>query len=187
MGLENFPTNETAQRMMSMLSPIYDDAYVAKWIFQVMGFYFGDATGIVHSIAEEAFPNTATEMLSAWEEAYGLASNPGMTTEERRGAIVSKRNNKSAINPARIEATIKELFGREAKLTENTDVCTYRIDIFSAKGGTFDLGKLMQKISELKQSNKHVDIRIMCSGSVKEVDTGNTFMFEPGRCGLETL
>ena len=35
--IEHFPTNPTALRMMSRISPIYDRSYVGKWIFEVMG------------------------------------------------------------------------------------------------------------------------------------------------------
>ena len=34
--LENFPTRELARDMMGMISPIYDNSYVGKWIFEVM-------------------------------------------------------------------------------------------------------------------------------------------------------
>ena len=36
--LENFPTRELARDMMGMISPIYDNSYVGKWIFEVGGF-----------------------------------------------------------------------------------------------------------------------------------------------------
>lgn len=34
--LENFPTRELARDMMGRISPIYDNSYVGKWIFEVM-------------------------------------------------------------------------------------------------------------------------------------------------------
>ena len=41
--LEHFPTSQSAQRMMSRISPIYGKSYVGKWLFQVMGLEWDDA------------------------------------------------------------------------------------------------------------------------------------------------
>jgi hypothetical protein len=35
--LEKFPTSPAAKRMMKTISPVYDKAYVGKWLLQVMG------------------------------------------------------------------------------------------------------------------------------------------------------
>ena len=38
MDLENFPTSESARRMMDRITKgFYEKSYVGKWIFQVMG------------------------------------------------------------------------------------------------------------------------------------------------------
>ena len=49
--LENFPTSESAQRMLASVTPgFYDKSYVGKWLYQVMGLEFDEAKKL---IAEE--------------------------------------------------------------------------------------------------------------------------------------
>ena len=44
-NIENFPTSETAKRMMTYITGngFYDKSYVGKWIFQVMGLEWDEA------------------------------------------------------------------------------------------------------------------------------------------------
>ena len=42
--LEQFPTSESAKRMLSYVTPgFYDNSYVGKWLYQVMGLEYDDA------------------------------------------------------------------------------------------------------------------------------------------------
>ena len=184
MVLDDFPTNDTADRMLSMISPIYDDSYVGKWIFEVLGKVFGDATQIIHDIELEAFPNTSTEMLPYWEEMYGINPKPGSNTEERRREIVYKRNIRKAMNPERIKSLLSETCGVESEIYENTGPYTYDVYIYTgtlstplldskwnaildADGNpiwmfeepqTISYDDIQRVINESKQANKHVNI-----------------------------
>ena len=43
--LEQFPTSESAKRMLSYVTPgFYDNSYVGKWLYQVMGLEYDDAS-----------------------------------------------------------------------------------------------------------------------------------------------
>ena len=55
--LDNFPTSPAAKRMMKTVSPIYDKAYVGKWIFQVMGLEMDSNVG--YSLLGAEVPHTA--------------------------------------------------------------------------------------------------------------------------------
>lgn len=35
--IDKFPESEAAKRMLSRISPIYDNSYVGKWLYEVMG------------------------------------------------------------------------------------------------------------------------------------------------------
>ena len=52
MNLEQFPTSETAKKMLSYITGngFYDNSYVGKWIFQVMGEEMGDARAIIDEL-----------------------------------------------------------------------------------------------------------------------------------------
>ena len=66
--LENFPTRELARDMMGMISPIYDNSYVGKWIFEVMSVPLSLAQKTINELREQAFPETATWSLPYWEQ-----------------------------------------------------------------------------------------------------------------------
>lgn len=53
--LENFPTRELARDMMGMISPIYDNSYVGKWIFEVMSVPLSLAQKTINELREQAF------------------------------------------------------------------------------------------------------------------------------------
>ncbi|MDO4305977.1 MAG: DUF2313 domain-containing protein [Eubacteriales bacterium] len=164
--LENFPTRQTAIDMMSMISPIYDKAYVAKWIFEVMSAPLSLAQNTVDDLKNQAFPETATWTLPYWERSYGIATNEALSIEERRSQIIRKRNFRKPMNPARIEMLIKELCGREVEFVENVAPHTFEIKI-EPGSSSVDLGKVMNLVDEVKQSQKSYRIVFETPISVK--------------------
>lgn len=164
--IENFPTNEVAKRMLEMVSPIYDDAYVGKWLFQVIGVQTEIAQSAVLGVLNEAFPETATYSLPWWENLYGIEPNEGATTDERRKKILSKRYTRRPLNPARIEAKIAEATGREVVLHENTAPYTYDVEI--KNGDTpINMDAVHAIIEETRQSNKRVRLIMNATLNVK--------------------
>ena len=46
--LENFPTSQSAQNMLATVTPgFYDQSYVGKWLYQVMGLEFDEAERLI--------------------------------------------------------------------------------------------------------------------------------------------
>lgn len=127
--IDNFPTNETAKDMMDMVSPIYDKAYVGKWIFQIMGLAMHFASETIKGLEKEAFPQTATYSLGWWEDLYGIETNPDLTDEERRRQIITRRNCRRPMNPARIADMVTDITGRPCFVRENTEPYTYEVCI----------------------------------------------------------
>ena len=163
MALENFPTRETARDMMEMVSPIYDRSYVAKWLYQVMALPMELARDTVKGLEQEAFPETATWTLPWWEQRYGIAANSSLTIDERRAAIVKKRNYKRPMNPYRIAILIPDLCGRPVEVRENVAPHTYEVVIMP--GSTQVIwDEVANTIHEVKQAQKHV--RIVCESQV---------------------
>ena len=59
--LENFPTSESAKRQLGYVTAgFYDNSYVGKWIFQVIGQEYDDARKIMQELPAQMFPETAT-------------------------------------------------------------------------------------------------------------------------------
>lgn len=153
--IENFPTREMAKDMLSMVSPIYDESYVGKWIFQIMGLAMAMASDTIRSFDNEGFPNTASNTLALWEAAYGIETNPSLTDEERRQAIITKRNYKRPMNPVRIADMVTNITGRPSYVRENTDVYEYEVCI---QPGTSEavLDKVRSAIEAIQQPKRVV-------------------------------
>ena len=157
MDLENFPTRPTAKDMLSMVSPIYDQSYVGKWIFEVLSMYLALAQDTVDDLKAEAFPNMADWTLDYWEQAYGIQTNHSLTKEQRRSALIQKMYYRRPMNPKRIEALVKEACGREVELVENTAPHCFEIRI---KPGTAvaDIDAVLAVVRKVKQSQKSVSV-----------------------------
>ncbi len=153
--IEQFPTSPAAVRMMSRISPIYDRSYVGKWIFQVMGLDM-DATRLrFEELRLQAFPETATWGLTYWEQRYGITPTPSQTLEERRRAVLLKRNAREPINPRKLEHIIQTMTGMEATVAENVAPYTFSVEIHS-DGGPIDFDEVMSKLKRIKPSHQRM-------------------------------
>lgn len=151
--IEKFPTSPAAVRMMSRISPIYDRSYVGKWIFQVMGLDI-DATRLrFEELRLQAFPETATWGLMYWEQRYGIVPPSGQTLEERRRAVLLKRNSREPINPKKLEHIVQTMTGMEATVTENVAPYTFTVEIHS-DGRPIDFDAVMSKLKRIKPSHQ---------------------------------
>ncbi len=153
--IEKFPTSPTALRMLSRISPIYDRSYVGKWIFQVMGLDFDDVRLRFEELRLQAFPETATWGLPYWEQRYGITPASGQTIEERRRAVLLKRNSREPMNPAKVEHIIQTMTGFQAKVTENVADYTFAVEIFS-DGSDFDFDAVFSKLKRVKPSHQRM-------------------------------
>ena len=71
--LENFPTSSSALRMLDDVSTgFYENSYVGKWLFQVMGLEYDDAFQLVEDLPKQFFPETATWGLKYHEMKWQL-------------------------------------------------------------------------------------------------------------------
>lgn len=111
MELENFPESESAKRMMSYITQngFYDNSYVGKWIFEVMGKEWDSLKDIVDHFPEQGFPQTCSWSLSYFEQKYGLDSKG--TFEERKLALMKKVSVVLPFTPQNIRQSIEELSG----------------------------------------------------------------------------
>ena len=71
--LENFPVSESAKNMIASVSDgFYDNSYVGKWLYEVMGQEYDTAREIAEDILNQLFPETATWGLMYHEIKWGL-------------------------------------------------------------------------------------------------------------------
>lgn len=164
--IEHFPTSPTALRMMSRISPIYDRSYVGKWIFQVMGLDMDDVRLRFEELRLQAFPETATWGLTYWEQRYGITPSSTQTLEERRRAVLLKRNSREPMNPAKIEHIIQTMTGMTAMVTENVADYTFAVEIFS-DGSPIDFDAVFSKLKRIKPSHQRMILYMSANATIR--------------------
>lgn len=128
--MKSILTNELAQKMIDYVSPVYGNSYVGLWIFQTIGVALSDIVTIAEQLRYETNASTADLLLDYWEKQYGLPTDRTLTKEQRRGRIISKKQNRGPCNRARLEAAVSAaLGGVEVDITENVDRNTFLVNV----------------------------------------------------------
>lgn len=160
--LENFPTSESAKRMLSYVTDgFYDKSYVGKWLYQVMGLEYDAALKIAEELPYQFFPETATWGLMYHEIKWGLPVRNNLSYEERRKLIYQKRDNRAPMTPYRMEKTLKDITGFEVRIADKNDPGDYGFvaphpNVFKAYfmgEGILPAKRAKALLNELKQSH----------------------------------
>lgn len=173
--LENFPTSNSAKKMLSYVSDgFYDESYVGKWIFQVMGIEYDAALAIAEDLPAQFYPETATWGLMYHEIKWGLPVRPNLSYEERRRLIYQKRDYRAPMTPYRMERYLEDATGFEVHIADASDPGDYGYvaphpNVFQAYflgEGTLDSKLVHDMLDRLKQShttykvNERVEIEL---------------------------
>lgn len=125
-------TNETAQRIINFVSPIYGNSYVGLWFYQAIGTVMGEVCEIADRLSYETNPATAELLLDYWEDHYAIPRDSSLTVEQRRLRLTAKTQSKGGCTPARLAAAISAaLNGVEVEIVENVAKNTFLINIRS--------------------------------------------------------
>lgn len=161
--LENFPTSDSAKRMLGYVSDgFYDNSYVGKWLYQVMGLEYDSTRQIAEDLPNQFFPETATWGLMYHEMKWGLPVRKNLSYEERRKLIYQKRDQRAPMTPYRMEIYLKNATGFEVHVCDSHDSGSYGFsfshpNVFKAVfigEGTLDVKKAKDLLDKkLKQSH----------------------------------
>lgn len=160
--LENFPTSKSAQRMLSYVTNgFYDESYVGKWIYQVIGMEYDKSLEIVEDLPAQFFPETATWGLMYHEIKWGLPVREDLPYEERRRLIYQKRDYRAPMTPYRMEKYLADATGFEVRIADVNDpgehgFQTQHPNVFKAYflgEGTLDSKCVHEILDRLKQSH----------------------------------
>lgn len=116
--MERIIKSETAQSALDWIPPVYGSAYTFLWLLEVIGQEVDDMDSWIESYQNQLTPTTATWSLPYWEERYGIITNPDLSIDLRREAVVSKRNSRMPMNPARMEQLISAETGYPTVVTD---------------------------------------------------------------------
>lgn len=160
--LEQFPTSASANRMLSYVTPgFYDNSYVGKWIYQVMGLEYDGAKTLAEELQYQMFPETATWGLMYHEIKWGLPVRTNLSYEERRQLIYQKRDYKAPMTPYRMETYLKNATGFDVFVADCHDSGSYnfqpqhpnRFKAYFTGEGTLDSKAAHEMLDKLKQSH----------------------------------
>ena len=128
--MKSILTNETAQRIIDFVSPVYGTSYVGLWIYEAIGVVLSELYAIAVQLRHETNASTADMLLDLWEKQYGLPEDSSMTKEQRKKRLLTKKRNRGACTPARLSAAVSvALGGVEVDVTENVAQNTFRVNI----------------------------------------------------------
>lgn len=160
--LENFPTSESAKKMLGYVSDgFYDSSYVGKWLFQVMGIEYDKVLEIVTELPAQFFPETATWGLLYHEIKWGLPVRLNLSYEERRRLIYRKRDYRAPMTPYRMEIYLSGATGFEVHVADANDLGGYgfmpphpnMFKVFFIGEDTLDVKLVKGILDRLKQSH----------------------------------
>lgn len=150
--LERFPTSPAAKRMIKTVSPIYDQAYVGKWIYEVMGMEMDEAWQFFEELRLQAFPETTTWGIVYWEQRYHIAPDNSLTLEDRRQRVIIKRGKRKPMNPARMEQFTRAVSQRQTIVTERNEEYVFFVSILPGETQV-DYHELIKTIRNVKPSH----------------------------------
>ena len=156
--MKSILTNETAQKMIDYVSPLYGDSYVGLWIFQAMGTALGDFSQLADQLRYETNASTADLLLDYWERQYGLPYDSSLTKEQRRARILDRKQNRGPCNPARLESAVSTaLGGVEVNVTERVAQNTFLVNV---RGIVQNLDPALSVIDRMKPAHLIYEIRV---------------------------
>lgn len=128
--MRNILKNETAQKIIDYVSPIYGNSYVGLWLYQAIGTALDEVCKIAEQLRYETIPATADILLDYWERSCGITPDPSLTKEQRRERLIAKTKSYGPVNPARLSSAVSAaLGGVEVDITENVAQNTFRVNI----------------------------------------------------------
>ena len=128
--MKSILTNETAQRIIDFVSPIYGDSYVGLWLFQAIGVVLHEIYTISDQLRYETNASTSDLLLDCWEKQYGIPADSSLTKDQRRNRIINRKKNRGPCNPKRLEDAVSAVLGGvEVQITENVAKNTFLVNV----------------------------------------------------------
>ena len=149
--IERFPRSPTAQRMLSRVSPIYENSYVVKWLYEVMGVELDEARQLVQELGDQLFTKTVTWGIEYQEHKYSIEPDESLSLEERRARLYRKKTAGAPISPKRLEKYIADLWNMTVDLDETYAPGRFLISVLKDEQG--NLREMLKDLREQKPSH----------------------------------
>lgn len=162
--IERFPTSESAKKMLRRVSPIYGNSYVGKWLYQVMGLEWDEASAIIKSLRDQNFTQKVTWGIEYQEYKYSIEPDDSLSLEERRARLYRRKTEKYPLNPRRCELYFENGWGMVVDVDETYDYGIIKLSFVSQI-----LNTVVEAIKDFRRIKpSHLSLKLE---SRREVDT----------------
>ena len=152
--------SQAAWDIIDQLSPIYGEARVALWLFQVIGAELDDTRAWTQETMDQVTPHTATWTLDYWEDELALPRDPSLSTAKRRERILSYMRYRAPMNPynlARVASSAAN--DAECRIEERTGAGSVFTVWVSAMPSDTDLAKIRAAVDRAKQARLSYEVK----------------------------
>lgn len=177
-------TSESGKRMLSYVSPIYDQSKVMQAIFECIGKEVDDLHTWCDDILNQFFPQTATWGLEYWENRLGIVTNTSLPIETRRKNILLKLATRTPVTPARLKSIIEAVSGVEADIVQNIAPYTFRVSLISQANGNIDVWQVNKTIKDTKPAHLAFELDIEAKVNINVGIKEECYHFEYIKAGI---
>lgn len=149
--IENLPTSETGKRMLKRVAPIYQNSYIAKWLYQVMGEEWDGAWDIALSLRDQIFTETVTWGIEYQEHKYSIVPDESLSLDERRARLKRRTQQKFPLNPGVLEQFIKNGWSITADVDETVDYGRLKLTFPNDLPSTVE--EMLKEVRRIKPSH----------------------------------
>jgi len=142
-----------AERMLGMVTKgFYDRAYIAQWMFEVIGREYDEMAEWARGLRAEIFPQTCTWSIPIWEWVYGFEPDDTLSLDHRRQRILAKIIGTAPINPEVIRRGVASLTGAQVEIIENVAPYVFNIIIYLS-GEPVNFVEALRYVRRIKPSH----------------------------------
>lgn len=152
-------TSPEGKKIIDYVSPIYDEAYVALWLFQTMGIELDEMQGWVKSLWQEIVPQTTLLLLYCWEKEYGIPTDTTLPLLQRRNTLLARIRNRAPINPHRLRTIVTAVCGLPSRIAENVAKNTFHIYISALGSEGVDEAAVKHAVDKIKPAHLFYQIK----------------------------
>ena len=156
--MQRILTSKAVWDIIDELAPIYGEARVALWLFQVIGAELDMTRQWTQETAEQVVPHTATWSLDYWEDELALPRDPSLDTAQRRERILTYLRTRAPMNPYNLAKVASAAAnGAECWVEERTgnpSSCTIHMTEIPAKGLREKIQRAVDRAKQARLSYK---------------------------------
>lgn len=157
---DDFPVSEAGKRMLRRVSPIYDNSYFIKNLYQAMGVEWDEARELVLSLRDQIFARTVTWGIGYQEHKYSIVPDESLSLDERRARLIRRAQQKFPLNPGILEQYIRN--GWDIVVDVDETVAPGYLWLSILNDPTQGVAEMIKDVRRIKPSHLVLMIRWEC-------------------------